>query len=97
MPHTGREGSENDLERGINSGDSLPFLLDLLQESDKGKEKQVPQYSVKSLVHTEAARTPRGKVAGPPMISYLIFILSSINDQKHSCTKGSMQHLDSRN
>lgn len=97
MPHIGREESENNLERGINSRDSLPFLLDLLQESEKGKEKQVPQYSVKSLVHTEAACTLRGKVAGPPMISYLIFILSSINDQKHFCTKGPMQHLDSRN
>lgn len=89
--HIGREESENNLERRINSRDSLPFLPDLLQET------QVPQYSVKSLVHTEAACTLRGKVTGPPMISYLIFILSSINDQKHFCTKGSMQHLDSRN
>lgn len=97
MPHVGREESENDLERGINSRDSLPFLLDLLRGSEKGKEKQVPQCSVKSLVHIEADCTLHGKVAGPPMISYLIFILPYINDQKYFCTKGSMKHLDSRN
>lgn len=86
MPHVWREESENDLERGINSRDSSPFLLDLLQGSKKGEEKQVPQYSVKSLVHIEADCTLYRKVAGPPMITYLIFILPYINDQKCFCT-----------